>query len=245
MIGIFISLYSCRNTEILTFEKQTIAIQDFIDCKNTDCVLTEILLLQSISETDIAKKINLEIEQAAAATLHIDENEPPETIEEAIKKFNISYQEMKKEFPEEIIPYEASINCDLSFQNQEILSVSIDSYIFTGGAHGSENSKFITLDLKIGKVIDNNSLFKDYSQFVSFAEDVFRKTNDIPKNQSINSTGFFFENDTFSLPSSIGIMDSNVILFYNSYEISSYADGPVELILNKKEVSKFFRIDIL
>ncbi|WP_188111999.1 DUF3298 and DUF4163 domain-containing protein [Aquimarina sp. RZ0] len=245
MIGILISFYSCNNVEMLTFEKQPIAIQDFFDCKNTDCVLTEILLLRFINETDITKKINHEIEQATSSTLHIDEGEPIETIEEAIKSFNISYQKIKQEFPEEIVPYEASIHCDLSFQNQDILSISIDSYIFTGGAHGNENFKFINLDPETGKVIDSNSLFKDHGKFVSFAEAIFRKTYNIPEDQSINSTGFFFDNDKFTLPASIGFTDTDVVLFYNSYEISSYADGPVELRLNKKDASELFSIQIL
>jgi len=242
---ILVCFNSCETSESFTFQKRTIAINDFFDCQTTDCAITEIFLLESVSESEISKSINAEIEKTACALLNMEDNTSLNSIEKAIKSFNISYQEMKKEFPQETIPYEASINCDMSFQNTDILSVLVDSYIFTGGAHGSGNSTYLNMNLKTGKVIANKKLIKDAILFSSFVENTFRKTHKIPENQSINSTGFFFENDTFALPTNIGLTDTHLILLYNQYEISSYAEGPIELKFNKEEVAKYFFVNIL
>jgi len=245
LLAFLVYFSSCETNESLTFQKRTIAIDDFFDCQTTDCAITEIFLLESISENEISKSINLEIEKTACAALNIEDDSSLNTMDKAVQSFNNSYQEIKKEFPEEIVPYEASINCDISFQNSKILSVLIDSYIFTGGAHGSGNSTYLNMNLKTGKAIENKKLIKDNIQFSNFIEKAFRKAHEIPKNTSINSTGFFFENDTFVLPANIGLTDTHLILLYNQYEISSYAEGPIELKFNKEEVADYFSLNIL
>jgi len=244
-LTILVGFYSCETSESLTFQKRTIAIDDFFDCQTTDCVITEILIIESITESEVSKNINGVIEKTACAILNIEDDASLNTIEKALQNFNTSYQKIKKEFPEEIIPYEASIYCNLSFQNTNILSIVIDSYLFTGGAHGSGNTRYLNMDLKTGKIIENKKLIKDYNEFSDFAEKAFRKTHKIPEKASINSTGFFFENDTFSLPTNIGITDTHLILWYNQYEIASYVEGPIKLKINKEEVSNFFSVNIL
>ncbi|WP_378180707.1 DUF3298 domain-containing protein [Aquimarina sp. SS2-1] len=220
-------------------------VDDFFDCEVTDCVITEIFLLESVSEDKISKDINQLIEKTAISILNIEEDNSITTVEKAVQNFNNSYQEIKKEFPEEIMPYEVSIHCDISFQNANILSVIIDSYLFAGGAHGSGNSTYLNIDPKTGKSIENQKMIKDINQFSTFVEKKFRKTHSIPENASINSTGFFFENDIFSLPINIGLTDTHIILLYNQYEISSYAEGPIELKLDKQEVKDYFALNIL
>jgi len=247
LIRVIFSLlfYSCQKNEPLTFQKKTIQVDDIIDCKDIDCVVTEIELITAINETKIAENINLEIEKRACLALNIEEEFSIRTIEEAILSFNSSYQSIKEEFPDEIIPYEASIYSDINFQNTNILSVLIDSYIFTGGAHGSGNTEYINLDMKTGKIIKNTILIKDHNKFSDLIEKEFRKTHKISENESINSTGFFFENDTFVLPENIGFTKNHVILLYNQYEISSYTEGPIELKLDKKELANSFSVNIL
>ncbi|SEK71109.1 protein of unknown function [Aquimarina amphilecti] len=242
---IIICFYSCQKSESLDFYKRTIVIDDYFDCQNSDCAITEIFLLESINENEIARKINSQIEKAACTSLNIEDDTKINNIEKALKSFNTSYQEIKKEFPEEIIPYEASINCDISYRNASILSVVIDSYIFTGGAHGSGNTNYLNINPNTGSIIDHKKLLENLTDFSKYAEKIFRENHAIPENQSINSTGFFFENNMFNLSENIGFTDTHVILFYNQYEISSYAEGPIQLKFKKEEVADYFSINIL
>jgi len=243
--SILIGLVRCKHKESFTFQKRTIAINDFFDCQTVECAITEIFIVESIHENGVSQKINKEIENVVIASLNTEENPTVNSAEEAVQHFNTAYQNLKKEFPEEIVPYEASVNCEISFQNSNIVSVCIDSYIFTGGAHGSGRSTYLNMDVRTGEVLQNKKLFKDYDNFLSFVEQAFRKQQNIPQDQSINSTGFFFENDSFSLPENIGITDTHIILYYNDYEISSYAEGPIQLKLNKEEVTDYFVANIL
>ncbi len=241
---IFLGFYSCDTKETLTFEKQNFATDSLLDCETVDCALLEINLLKVVDGNQISDAINKEIEGVACAILNIGENEPEATMEQAIREFNSSYREISDEFPDEIVPYEASIDCDLSFQCKSLVSVIMDSYIFTGGAHGYGGVSFINIAASTGKQIPNKELFKNYTEFESYAEKAFRKAHKIPEEQSINSTGFLFEDDKFSLPENIGFTQHEVLIYYNPYEISSYAEGPIELKLNKEEVASFFAVEI-
>ena len=177
--------------------------------------------------------------------LNSDEKSTIVNIQDAIREFNTSYQHIIRQFPDETTPYEVSIDCKLGFQCKSLISIAIDSYVYTGGAHGYGGVSYINIDAINGKKLSNKALFKDYNGFVNYAEKAFRSQHRIPDDSPINSTGFFFENETFSLPENIGFTNTEVILFYNPYEISSYAEGSVELKLNKQEVATYFAFDVL
>lgn len=243
--GILLVVQACNTEESFTFEKQNIAIEKLLDCKDNDCASLDINLLKIIDDRPVCKKINEEIEKVACAILNVGENTPQNTLKAAVVQFNESYRDITAEFPDEIPPYEASISSELSFQCKSMVSVLIDSYVFTGGAHGYGGISFINIETKTGKRIANQDLFKNYLDFVTYAEKVFRSKYEILENESINSTGFFFENEKFALPENIGITDTDVILYYNPYEISSYAEGPVEVKIKKEDVASYFAFDIL
>ncbi len=242
---IWLCFYACKNREEIIFENKLITTDTLFDCRVIDCAAIELNLVNVLGEDEIALKINKEIERAAATIFDIDhKNLSNHSLDKAAEQFNSSYQKILEEFPDETSMYEANVNCKLSFQCQDIISLAMDSYIFTGGAHGNSTISYINIDPVTGKKLSLRALLNDVDAFKKYVENAFRKAHKIDKNQSINSTGFFFENDTFTLPSTIGFTDKEVILYYNPYEISSYAEGPVELKLNKKDVVSYFTVSI-
>ena len=65
---------------------------------------------------------------------------------------------------------------------------------------------------------------------------------EIPADSSINATGFWFEDDTFYLPETIGFQDSSIIILYNPYDIASYADGTIEIIIPLEDVESHLKV---
>ncbi len=244
LLTILMSFSNCTKHESFTFEKQNLTTDQLPDCKTVDCASLEINLLKVDGDSQVSSRITNEIEKVACSVLNIGENRPEDSIKQAMNQFNSSYQKMSAEFPDEIVPYEANIDCRLGFQCKSVICIVMDSYVFTGGAHGYGGVAYINIDPKTGKRISNKALFKSYAEFKEYAEKVFRSTYEILESESINSTGFFFENDTFSLPENIGFTEQEVILYYNPYEISSYAQGAIEIKLDKQEVASYFTFDI-
>jgi len=73
----------------------------------------------------------------------------------------------------------------------------------------------LNFDKKKGLELENAELFKNSDNFQAFAEKMFRQKEAIPKDKSINYTGFMFEQDTFYLPENIGFTKEGLKLLYN------------------------------
>ncbi|MBP2834115.1 DUF4163 domain-containing protein [Aquimarina sp. U1-2] len=244
-VAILLTFYGCSSEEPFAFETQNFEANTILDCEFETCATFRINLLTIHNERPVCKKINTEIEKVACTILNVGENSSKDTLEAAILEFNNLYRDNKATFPDETPSYEASIHAELGFQCKDIVSIVVDSYIFTGGAHGYGSMTFLNIETKTGNRISNHDLFKNYTDFETYAEKVFRSTFNILEIESINSTGFFFENNTFRLPENIGCTNTHVILYYNPYEISSYADGPIEIKIKKEDVASYFAYNIL
>jgi hypothetical protein len=98
------------------------------------------------------------------------------------------------------------------------------------------------IDTKTGKQIKKEHLFSDLKGFTKLAEQKFRKQQKVPKNVNINETGYWFTDEKFHLPLNIFLTEKGVKLVYNQYEVSSYAEGPIELLIPYKEADKYLKL---
>ena len=53
-----------------------------------------------------------------------------------------------------------------------------------------------------------------------------------------------FEEDAFYLPENIGFTPKGIQLLYNQYEVSSFAEGPIEVTIPYNEVKKYLTIKV-
>jgi hypothetical protein len=135
--------------------------------------------------------------------------------------------------------WEATFDGKVLFEDTNKLTLALDSYLFTGGAHGYNATTFLNFDKRKSKQIEATDLFRDLESFTSYAEEQFRLQQKIPAKTTINSTGFMFENDMFHLPENIGFSEEGIQLYYNQYEVASYADGPILLTLPYQKAKQF------
>ncbi|MEL4306802.1 DUF3298 and DUF4163 domain-containing protein [Joostella sp. CR20] len=238
-IGILLALLvfsSCETDNSISFINQNIATNT---CES--CPKISIDIPQAQPENEISKRINSEIDTFVTSTLNYSEEKTTDSILEAVAIFNTEYKKLKERFPEDIIPWEATIKGNVSFENNFFTSVAIESYIFTGGAHGYGSISFLNFDTKTGKNLTPNDLFKDKQTLIDIAEKEFRTAQKIKPDANINSTGFMFENDAFHLPSSIGFNEKGLVLIYNPYEIASYADGRTTIEIPFETAKQFMK----
>lgn len=230
LILTLIITFSCNDDISHTLSSESFSEEYRNDCKGKDCAQVTIDYIKIKGETEIANKINFTVGSAIIYFLNSNYEKKirATTISEASEGFIKNYESDKKEFPE-LSPYLAEISVTQTSSSEKILSLQLQQYSFTGGAHGNGSTKFINFDPITGGIISNNSLMKNKQEFTHFVEAFFRKKHNIPPKEPINSTGFWFENDKFSLPEVIGFTETSLVFIYNQYEIASYADGPIEL----------------
>ena len=231
------SLIACNTEEILTFETSIISNDT---CEN--CTSVSIEIPKALGRIKLSKTINIALQEEIIALLNFDEESDAQTIEGATAAFVKDYEELNGKFPEESMPWKAKINGTIIFENKEVLTILLESYMYTGGAHGYDTNRFLNFD-KIKEVeLDRVELFKNEEKFKAFAETIFRKQENVPADASINSTGFMFETESFYLPENIGYTHKGLLLFYEPYEIASFADGPIILTIPYNDANNFLKI---
>ena len=235
LLLLIFSLVSCSKHEMLTFE--TIELKkDSNDCESVPCASVEVVYEKALTSSEASSKINRIIQDTIVSFLDFSDQKNVNTVKRAINSFHTAFLTDKEEFPSAVSSWAAEIYSHVDYQSEEVLTISVNANMYTGGAHGSISIRLLNFDPKTGELLSREDLFEDMDAVVKLAETYFRKEHKIPATDNINATGFYFEKDQFHLPENIGYGEDHLVMIYNQYEIASYAEGvqfielPVQVI---------------
>lgn len=232
-----------RETEIpLEFVNKTVVKKSGENCEleGQFCSIISLEMLRATGPEEVSQKINKRLEEHVIRIVSTEEAPRSESAEELAENFLKQQQRTAEEF-EESMPWKAVVNQSVYSNTDSLVSIGVDARIFTGGAHGYSSLTFLNFNPKTGEQLPNNALFTE--EFTKYAEKKFREKENIPMNTNINSTGFLFENDSFQLPQNIGFGTDSLLLVYNPYEISSYAEGEISMKFALDEVQQFLKLE--
>ncbi|MBA4745096.1 MAG: DUF3298 and DUF4163 domain-containing protein [Muricauda sp.] len=228
-------LISCQTESKLTFEPTQLLGEN---CNG--CPKIEINIPNALDDSPVSEAINIALQEEIISILSFNDDETIDSVDKALQSFTASYKELKAKFPDEV-QWEAEIDGTVVYEDENIITLVLNSYSFTGGAHGYASTSFLNFDKKQGKELENSELFDDLEGFEDFAESKFRIQENIPQNKNINATGFMFDGDAFHLSNNIGYTEEGIELIYNQYEVASYADGPIILTLPYGEINTYLK----
>ena len=227
-------LFSCKNDNALTFE-----LLNFKSEVCANCPQVSITIPKALDENKISETLNTVLEEEIITLLLFNEEVEVNSIPDAIASFKEGFHVLQEQYTDENTIWKAKIDAVITYEDASVLTVELIAYLFTGGAHGYTSIRLLNFDKKKGNEIENRQLFKDKDGFQKYAENQFRNQENIPQDKSINDTGFMFDNNSFYLPENIGYTKEGLQLIYNQYEVASYADGPIEVLLPYVEIKKF------
>lgn len=232
----------CDKGPSIEFVSHTNSEDDISICQDVSCPEVTVNYISLEGDTEVVDKINTKIKYYIIKTLHLGDNEKSSesrSIVGAIEDFIQMYRTHNAEFPDMSAEYFADVSVTSLYNSKEIISLELSQYIYSGGAHGNGYVQFMNIDPKTGEEISLNDLVTDHSEFTTFVEIKFREKFSIPVQSNINSTGYWFHDDKFYLPTAIGLTANSILIHYNPYEIDSYAAGPIELEIPREEVRQF------
>ena len=234
------SAAQCSNE--LVFEEESFQQKTTMPCKE-NCPSISVKIPVANAVPVVADSINKKVFSVMKEIIYFGEKPYTATnYNSLLASFIDSYEKLQKEFPNDKFGWEADIEGYVKYQSDAVLNIEIKHYTYTGGAHGYQGLRSLLFDPNTGKSISNDELFSDKAAFKAFAEKKFRTKYKIPANKSINATGLMFEKEKFQLPQNIFYTDKGLLLYYNSYEAASYADGPKELLLPYTEVNDYLAV---
>ena len=133
----------------------------------------------------------------------------------------------------------------ISFTNNEnsfgVLSISVLTNIYTGGAHFENNLECYNLNLKDKTILALDKIFKEEA-----VEYFNMKINDIIKSGAkvYNTKGgqvIFFDNAEANINNAVlSFEGDNIVFTFLEYDLSPYSSGMPVFKFNKKEVKKYF-----
>lgn len=230
-------LIGCNNKKEISFEALHISTE-----KEINKPLVIVNVPKAIKDTKVAAAINQVIKDKIIALLIFDDDIAVDNIDDAISSLNEEFLSVKEKIPGDATRWEVTINGEVVYETDKIITIDLETYEFTGGAHGYESSILLNFDVVKGELIPNEELFASKEAFYNLAETKFRTQEKIPAEGPINDTGFMFEEEVFMLPINIGYTKDGLRLLYNTYEVGSYADGQIEVLLPYAEVNQMLAI---
>ena len=199
--------------------------------------LVEINIPSAEGESPLSKSFNNTLENHIAGMLSFSEPDtPPLPLEEAIELFDKEYSEFKSEMTETALRWEALFDGEVIYQSSEVITVAINGYLNTGGAHGNMNISLYNFDGKSGELLNVDDLIDDIDALTEFVQPYFEK--EIKQQGEAELEDYFF-GEPFHLPANIGLNDEGVLFLYNTYEIAPYAMGITEFTISFDEIQKF------
>lgn len=179
-------------------------------CSKDDLLEVQLKIpqIENTKNISLLEKINAELLKDALNFKSEVESIAKENSQEA-KKYGLT-----------TTPYAAFSDYKINLNKDNILSLYIDYYQFTGGAHGSTVRKCYNYNLSTGEKLAINDLFKSNA----FYKEIINKEidNQINKNKGIYFPKYFkgiSDNQCFSIDK------DNLIIYFQQYDIAPYATG--------------------
>jgi len=145
------------------------------------------------------------------------------------------------EWPENYNGYNHDIKQKLILQNNNFISLEVERYSFSAGAHGMGWIDFIHHDLKTGKRLYLNDFFKSIDKLMKLTESSFRKQMELKENDDLEKSGFWFTNNKFHINENFCFRNDSIEFMYNQYEIAPFSMGSILIKVPTKEVKSDLR----
>ena len=231
LVVFLLAFASCKEEITLEFTETAI--------EKKDPVSIQVIYPKLESYSDVALKINKSVDLTIAKNIaFFEENTDGLTLNDAISQIENRYINFRNDFQDDALPWEITINSEVVYQSSSIITIAVDSYAFTGGAHGNSTITLLNFDPDSGKLYQQTELFSTSIDFMQLVEGSFKSEI---KSQNKNEEDYFFGQD-FKLPENVGFSDEGVIFLYITYELASYAQGITEFTIPYSDISTFLKI---
>jgi hypothetical protein len=164
------------------------------------------------------------------------------TFEHLAHSFVKDYQDFIIDFPGYQIGWYVKMLAGITYESEQVLSFSINSESYTGGAHPNYSTVFYVIDKRSYRQLTTADIIADTSQFKKQLEAEFRRIKGMSGEQSFAERGFYINDGDFLLNNNIGISDDKVLVHFNPYEIASYSEGATTIEMNKSDLKELLKI---
>jgi hypothetical protein len=135
--------------------------------------------------------------------------------------------------------YNENISGLVTFLNKQYLCYRYNSEFYGGGAHGLQNTFYFVFDLKTGKRLTENEVFKpDFqSAFSEIITEILSNSELYPDNET-------YELAELKLNGNFSFEPDTLIYTFNEYEIAPYSSGKIDVKIPYSKIRHIFNVDL-
>ncbi|AAM72313.1 MAG TPA: DUF3298/DUF4163 domain-containing protein [Chlorobaculum sp.] len=160
------------------------------------------------------------------------------SIEAAASAFIKECDEQMKDAQAHSWAWQSETSGEVLLDRPGMVTVSIFTYAFTGGAHGMSVTQYLIFDTATGRPLGLNDLFKPGFEAMldKLIERRFRQMRGLSATDPLNGEkGGLFENK-ITHNENFAVTGSGIRFLYNQYEIAPYAAGQITVDLSFDEL---------
>lgn len=163
------------------------------------------------------------------------------TWREDLTQLSKQYEKDFKDSKDELIPFELVTKYDVTYNDNNLLSIPMDYYQFTGGAHGLTTKIGYNFQVDTGNKLKLKDLFNDNFDFKTIINK--KVSEEIAKNPQ----EYFGDGADFK-----GIKDEQdfyldkdgLVVYFQLYEIAPYSSGIKEFRIPYGDIEKGLKIQL-
>ncbi|KEO74805.1 hypothetical protein EL17_03765 [Anditalea andensis] len=215
-----------------------LAVFEKNNCYGERCANVSFSYPEFDSSHPYSQQINTHIEEQLKMYLQFGVFHDYETLDAAVDDFFEVF-----ELEEDTVLWSVDVEARVSYMTERLISIEFKNLSHTGGNHPNEHLMFLNFDLDQQSLMVREDVVLDHGKLIEKADRAFKNYHQVSMTKSLQEDGrFFLEEGTIFLPFSIGYRGSNLVLYYNHYEISPYDMGPTELLFPLSELKNIVLI---
>ena len=216
------------------------------DTEGGACLSIELRWEQVVSGLDSTAMVetNKTIAQTMAA-LFAPDGAAPTTPELSARAMQESFKEYLSAMDDNQHSWEWSAKGSTYLNEKGLLGYEVESYSFTGGAHGIGTQTYLLFSTFSGKLLSLDDFIEPESRtsLEKEGELFFRKSLELQEGADLEASGFWFPENQFYLPENFKLEKEGVRFRFEVYEVGPYALGGLEFTMPWKAVKPFLRAD--
>lgn len=163
------------------------------------------------------------------------------SLEELASMFIADYQKT----PSPLSSWELERTVTVVFGAGHLITLNFTENGYTGGAHPFGGQRYFVFDTTTGKQVTLADLLTPgYESALNVAaEKAFREARNIAPDANLETEGFWFENNVFSVNTNFGLQADGMVFAFNPYEVAPYVMGPTEFTVPYEDIGDVIGAD--
>lgn len=188
-------------------------------------------------DSAVTAALNKSIQDYVLSAVGGDAQSPfAQALDTAGRHFVDMYLNDLKENPDWVVGYSTEIKDTVPLLNSKVVTIQMDGYSFTGGAHPNPFGLLVSYDLSKGaKPLEIIDLVSDTNAVRPALERAYKVLKGLKETDPLSDL-VYPEIKQIPMPGNVGVAANGIRFFYNAYEIAPYAVGSSDVLLTWEQL---------